>query len=128
MEDFYSAGGLPAVMVELSDLLHLDAPTVTGRTVGENIGGAEVLDRGVITQSAQQLSVRTSLSGRAPRVEVCPPARKIGASGRSYQLADASHQAQERAAEGRDHELEAADRTRLRRWRGPGRGLRLARG
>ena len=33
MEDFFHAGGLPAVMAELADLLHLDAITVTGETV-----------------------------------------------------------------------------------------------
>ena len=39
MEDFYYAGGLPAVMAEIADLLHLDALTVSGRTLGENIAG-----------------------------------------------------------------------------------------
>src|SRR6476620_9318280 len=33
MEDFYYAGGLPAVLAQISDLLHLDAITVTGRTM-----------------------------------------------------------------------------------------------
>jgi len=39
MEDLYAAGGVAAVMNELSkkDLLHLDIPTVTGNIVGENI-------------------------------------------------------------------------------------------
>jgi dihydroxy-acid dehydratase len=37
MEDFYYAGGLPAVMAQISDLLHLDALTVSGRTVRENL-------------------------------------------------------------------------------------------
>jgi dihydroxy-acid dehydratase len=36
-ELFWYAGGVPAVMRELRDLLHLDAMTVTGRTVGENL-------------------------------------------------------------------------------------------
>ncbi len=51
MEDLDRAGGIPAVMAELSrgDLLHLDELTVTGSTVGENIRGVEVLDREVIT-------------------------------------------------------------------------------
>ncbi len=40
MEDFYYAGGLPALMKELSHKLHLAAPTVNGRTVGENIESA----------------------------------------------------------------------------------------
>ncbi|MEX0286521.1 MAG: L-arabinonate dehydratase [Paracoccaceae bacterium] len=42
MEDFYYAGGLPALMEQMRDLLHLDAQTVTGRTLGEDIAGAEV--------------------------------------------------------------------------------------
>ena len=36
-ECFYYAGGVPAVMEELRDHLHLDAMTVTGETVGENL-------------------------------------------------------------------------------------------
>ena len=40
MEDFYYAGGLPAVMAQIKDLLDLEALTVTGRTVGENLAGA----------------------------------------------------------------------------------------
>ncbi|NIZ40486.1 dihydroxy-acid dehydratase [Entomospira entomophila] len=34
---FYYAGGLPAVMEEIKDLLHLDVMTVTGKTLGENL-------------------------------------------------------------------------------------------
>ena len=50
IQDLYAAGGVQAVMKELSkkDFLHLDLITVTGRTVGENIRNAEVLDREVI--------------------------------------------------------------------------------
>ena len=42
MEDLNEAGGIPAVMKEISSLglLNLDCMTVTGRTVGENIAGA----------------------------------------------------------------------------------------
>jgi dihydroxy-acid dehydratase len=40
MEDFCYAGGVPAVMRELGDLLHTDAITVTGRTVEVNIADA----------------------------------------------------------------------------------------
>ena len=36
-EFFYYAGGVPAVMEELRGVLHLDARTVTGKTVGENL-------------------------------------------------------------------------------------------
>jgi dihydroxy-acid dehydratase len=48
MEDFYYAGGLPALMSRLTPHLQLAALTVTGRTVGENIAGAEVYNDDVI--------------------------------------------------------------------------------
>lgn len=37
MEDFYLAGGIPQVMLELKSLLHTDVLTVTGKTVAENL-------------------------------------------------------------------------------------------
>jgi len=40
MEDFHRAGGLTAVLRELKPLLHLDALTVTGRTLGEELDAA----------------------------------------------------------------------------------------
>lgn len=48
MEDFYEAGGLPALMNVLKDSLDLTRPTVSGRTIGENIAGAEVFNPEVI--------------------------------------------------------------------------------
>ena len=48
MEDFFHAGGLAALLKEMSPLLEPDAPTVTGRTLGESIAGAAVHDRRVI--------------------------------------------------------------------------------
>ncbi|MCO7128083.1 dihydroxy-acid dehydratase [Sporolactobacillus shoreicorticis] len=46
--DLQRAGGVPAIMKELSPLLHLDALTVTGRSVEDNIADAEVKDREII--------------------------------------------------------------------------------
>jgi dihydroxy-acid dehydratase len=37
VEYFWYAGGVPALMLQLRDLLHLDCVTVTGRTLGENL-------------------------------------------------------------------------------------------
>ncbi|SNT34820.1 dihydroxyacid dehydratase [Noviherbaspirillum humi] len=48
MEDFYYAGGLPGLMSRIPDRLHLDAITVNGKTLGENIAGAEVYNDDVI--------------------------------------------------------------------------------
>ena len=46
MPDLYAAGGIPAVQAELAKagLLDLDVPTVSGKTLGENIQGAHILD------------------------------------------------------------------------------------
>ena len=48
MEDFYYAGGVPAVMKELSPVLHLDVMTVSGKTIGDEIANAPCYDREVI--------------------------------------------------------------------------------
>ena len=48
MEDFCYAGGLPAVMKEIAGDLHLDAITANGKTMGENIAGAENFNQDVI--------------------------------------------------------------------------------
>ncbi|HEX7124516.1 MAG TPA: L-arabinonate dehydratase [Thermodesulfobacteriota bacterium] len=48
MEDFFYAGGLPGLMSRLSEHLHLDALTVTGRTLGEDLAAAAVYDDDVI--------------------------------------------------------------------------------
>jgi L-arabonate dehydrase len=49
MEDLYYSGGLPAVIKEMSPIVHNDAMTVNGKTLGENCAGAEVYDRSVIS-------------------------------------------------------------------------------
>ena len=50
MPDLYAAGGIPAVQAELAKrgLLDLDCLTVTGKTVGENIKDAKILNTDVI--------------------------------------------------------------------------------
>jgi dihydroxy-acid dehydratase len=48
MEDFYYAGGLRALMSEMRDLLHLDCKTVNGRSLGENLEGAQLVNHEVI--------------------------------------------------------------------------------
>jgi len=48
LEDLHAAGGIPALMNELKPLLSMDALTVTGKSIGENVSGAEVVDAEVI--------------------------------------------------------------------------------
>ncbi len=48
MEDFYYAGGLPAMLQQVRSHLHTEALTVNGHTLGDNIAGAEVFNADVI--------------------------------------------------------------------------------
>jgi dihydroxy-acid dehydratase len=53
MEDFYYAGGLPAVIRELGEAIHRDALTVNGQTLWENCKDAVNYNRDVITPRAR---------------------------------------------------------------------------
>jgi dihydroxy-acid dehydratase len=55
MEDLFHAGGIPAVLNQLLPLLHGDALTVTGRTLAENVAGAEIVNPDVIRTRADSL-------------------------------------------------------------------------
>jgi dihydroxy-acid dehydratase len=48
MEDLGNAGGLPALIKQLKPFVHFDALTVTGKTVGENVAEAKVINAEVI--------------------------------------------------------------------------------
>ncbi len=56
MEDFYYAGGVPAVVRELGDLIHRDALTVNGKTIWENNADAPCWNRDVIRPRTAPLS------------------------------------------------------------------------
>ena len=62
MEDFYYAGGITALMTRLTDHLHLDCLTVTGRTLGENIAEAKVFNDDVIRTLDQPIYGEGSLA------------------------------------------------------------------
>ena len=70
MEDFYYAGGVPALMAEISDLLQLDALTVSGATVAENIAGAKLVDAEVIARRDEPLALNGGLV--VLRGNLCP--------------------------------------------------------
>lgn len=55
MEDFYYAGGLPAVLKELEGVIHRDALTVNGKTIGENNRDAPCHNRDVIRRYSEPL-------------------------------------------------------------------------
>jgi len=55
MEEFSYAGGVPAVLKEISPLLHRDALTATGKTLGENLMRAACFNREVIRPLGEPL-------------------------------------------------------------------------
>lgn len=63
-EDYYRAGGVPAVMGELyrAGLLDGEALTVNGRTVADNVAGAEIEDSDVIRPFADPIKTHAGLS------------------------------------------------------------------
>ena len=56
MEDFFQAGGVPALMRELLPLLDSDTLTVNGRTVAQNVNAAECFSRNVIRMFEEPLA------------------------------------------------------------------------
>jgi len=72
MEDFYYAGGLPPVLAQIRDLLHLDAVTVTGRSLGENLDSVPtaIIDEEVIRPRSRPLDEAGSLV--VLRGNLCP--------------------------------------------------------
>ena len=77
MEDFCYAGGLPAVMKEISSVLHLDHVTVTGKTVRENIADARNDNPDVIKTVDKPFKAKAGIAilrgNLAPRGAVIKP-------------------------------------------------------
>ena len=84
MEDFFYAGGLPAVIQELRDHLHMDALTVTGKTLGENTVGAECYNREVIASIDAPLKEEAGIA--VLRGNLCPDGAIIKPSAASPEL------------------------------------------
>ena len=62
MGDFFDAGGLNALLAQISDLLHLDAITVAGQTLKEAIGDAQIWNDDVIRPRKTPLCSSGSLA------------------------------------------------------------------
>lgn len=69
-EDLEEAGGCRAVMKRLEEYLHLDAMTVSGKSVGENIADAEILRTEVIRPMEDPQSFRPGVG--ILRGNLCP--------------------------------------------------------
>ncbi len=70
MEDFYYAGGLPAVIRELGDMIQSDTLTVNGKTMGENVAGAPCYNRDVIKPFDEPLMPDSGIA--VLRGNLCP--------------------------------------------------------
>ncbi len=84
VEEFFNAGGLPALMAELAPRLELGALTVTGLTVGENIAGATSGDPDVIASLAAPVKPQNAL--RVLRGNLAPSGAVIKPSAASPHL------------------------------------------
>jgi dihydroxy-acid dehydratase len=62
MEDFYYAGGMRALLARLGAHIRRDALTVNGRTIGENVDGAEVYNDDVIRPLARPIYAEGALA------------------------------------------------------------------
>jgi dihydroxy-acid dehydratase len=70
MEDFYYAGGLRALMKQIEDMLDTSCMTVTGKTMGENLVGAQVYNDDVIRPLSNPVYKEGSLA--VLRGNLCP--------------------------------------------------------
>jgi dihydroxy-acid dehydratase len=103
MEDFFYAGGLRALMAQLNGALDLSCPTVTGKSIGENIAGAEVYKRDVIHPLSDPVSrdgaTAVLVGNLAPRGCVMKPAaadkRLLRHRGKAIAFENYDHMARE---------------------------------
>jgi len=88
MENFYYAGGLPAVLEQIRDLLDLDALTVTGQTMGDNLNAVptEIINEEVIRPRSNPLDAGGSLV--VLRGNLCPDGAVMKISAADRRLLD----------------------------------------
>src|SRR5437763_7655280 len=84
MEDFYYAGGLPAVLRELGDLVHHDALTVNGKAMGENVAEAPCYNRDVIHPRNEALKPNSRIA--VLKGNLCPNAAVLSPSAATPKL------------------------------------------
>jgi len=62
MEDYYYAGGLPVIIDQLRDMIHSDALTINGKTIGENCKGAPCYNRDVIAPPDKPIKEKAGIA------------------------------------------------------------------
>jgi L-arabonate dehydrase len=84
MEDFYYAGGLPAVIRELGSLIHRDALTVNGKTIGDNVEEAPCYNRDVVKPLHEPLKRSSGIA--VVHGNICPNGAVIKPSAATPEL------------------------------------------
>jgi dihydroxy-acid dehydratase len=84
MEDFFEAGGIPAVMAELADVLDGDALTVTGQPMREHWAGRTSWNREVIRTMADPIMSEAGIA--VLRGNLCPQGAVVKPSAASPEL------------------------------------------
>jgi dihydroxy-acid dehydratase len=84
MEDFFEAGGIPAVMAELADVLDGDALTVTGQLMREHWAGRTSWNREVIRTMADPIMPEAGIA--VLRGNLCPQGAVVKPSAASPEL------------------------------------------
>ena len=85
MEDLHRAGGLAPVLHEIRDLLHLDALTCTGKTLGENIDAAPAgWEQTVVRRRGNPVYVEGGIA--VLHGNLCPGSAIVKQSGASPEL------------------------------------------
>ena len=103
MEDFYYAGGLPALLKQLQSMLHLDAGNVAGTTLADVVAAAEIYNADVIRPVSNPISTAVGLAvlrgNLAPNGCVMKPAAAeahlLRHTGPAYVFRDYNHMAAE---------------------------------
>lgn len=122
MEDLGNAGGLPALIAELKPFIHYDALTVTGKTVGENVAGAKVINAEVIRPLDNPVHkeggiaiLRGNLSPQGAVVKMAAVSPKMMKHKGPAKVYDSEHEAEEAM---KRHDVKAGDVVVIR-YEGP---------
>ncbi len=122
MADLGNAGGLPALIKELKPFEHFDALTVTGKTVGENVADAKVINAEVIRPLSNPVHkeggiaiLRGNLAPQGSVVKMAAVSPKMMKHQGPAKVYDSEHQAEESM---KRHEVVAGDIVVIR-YEGP---------
>jgi dihydroxy-acid dehydratase len=110
MKEFDEAGGLPALLKELTPLLHTGTMTITGKTLWENIKNSKVFNRDIIFSLSKPISreggvaiLRGSLAPHGAVVKVSGLDKEVVARKGHAKVFDTEREACEKLLQGEIH-------------------------